>query len=132
MQLFENKVFTRSSIVILAVTALWVWYTRPVNSISRVELLAWIETGYTAQFCSVIYPHFADCVTVTKDSCAGLVAVTLNPCLEELAGSLPDKIEPADKQKYYTQAGACFEANIHAELLQNHLIDSPECRQKLS
>jgi hypothetical protein len=114
--------------VLLCVFSYW-YFKNPVEKLEEAKLFAWIQSGYSSQFCEVILPHMQSCVTVTKGNCDALAKKSIATCLDDLKKQGPDYV---DSKKLYANVAPCFQANIHKELLTNFLVDSDECRKMLS
>jgi len=131
MQLFENRKLVGGLIVVMIVVGIW-WLKQPRDLIKQGDLLAKIQGGYTQQFCGVIFPRIASCVTVTLEKCSNLVAKHLDACLLQLKLDLPNAVTAVEGKVIYDKVGECFQKDIHDDLTTNFMINSDECRQRLS
>jgi len=131
MQLLSDKRFVIVSGILIIILGIW-WFKKPSDQISQEDLLSRVQRGYTQQFCNVIFPRIANCVTANAERCPNLVAKHLDGCLLQLKLDLPSSVGNEEGKAIYEKIGACFEKGIHDDLVKNYMINTDECRLKLS
>lgn len=131
MQLFGDKRLGIGLLVVMVVLGIW-WLKQPRDLIKQQDLLSKIQGGYTQQFCGVIFPRIAGCVSITAEKCPNLVAKHLDACLLQLKLDLPTAVTAAEGKVIYDKVGECFQKDIHDDLTTNFMANTEECRQRLS
>lgn len=134
MELPERKyIFAGAAIILLIASVGWWSYASSRDpKVSQEQVIKWINEGYPAQFCTAIYPHLADCMTFSIAECEGIAASQIQPCVNELLETIPQSMTKKESQGFYRSASACFEKNMHKHLYNNYLVNTPECRQRMS
>lgn len=120
--------------IILGVAVLVVIYTytmRPSGLIQQDKLIDWIDQGYTKQFCTVVYPRLADCMTLTTKQCPDVAKAQISECIAASKDDLPKAIEPFAAKKIYDSFAKCFEIKLHEEVLQHYMVSTPDCIQRM-
>ncbi len=115
----------------LVALSFW-WGYKNSDQVSQERVLQWIQQGYPSQFCTAIYPNLKDCVNFSVQQCETIAAEQLQPCVDELATKIPQSMTKTESNRYYGEASFCFEQNMHQHILEKYLIDSDECRQRMS
>lgn len=108
----------------------WVGANGP-EKVSQEQVLEWIQDGYPSQFCTTIYPKLADCVSFTVTECEAIAEQQVQPCIDAIVQEMPQTMTKQESEKYYRSTSACFEKNMHQHLLDQYVIDSDECRQRM-
>lgn len=129
MELFKNKLVILLGVALL-ICIFFFWSAKePMQTIDKEKLEAWLKTSYSTQFCNVIFPHIENCVSLKPAACDEVVKKSLDSCLDQLP---QQEVTISESKKIYAGASSCFENNIHSEIVSNYLIDTPECRKRLS
>ena len=129
MGLFRNKlVFFLTAALAVCLLSYW-YFSEPVDKLDQEKLITWIKSGYSTQFCNVVFPRIQNCISIKQNACTDLVLKSLGQCLNALP---KDPVNLDDAKKIYSGIAPCFENKIHNEIVSNYLLDSAECRKKLS
>ncbi len=131
MGIFKNKLFILL-IVLLVIVFVGVCARGTHKEITQTKFIAWVTEGYSQQFCRVIYPRVANCVTFQHKDCIEIASDQINSCVESKKSSLPGTLSDVDAQKTYSTFADCFEKNMHKKIVQDYLIKTPECEHRLS
>jgi len=129
MQIFKNKFFL-VGLAVLVILGVYFLFKPTEDIITKDALRAWIQVGYAKQFCGVIYPNVANCLTIDSNQCISFANQQLQPCIDSITKDLPDVVKSADSKTIYKSISQCFEENMRKGLLEKYLINSQECRDK--
>lgn len=129
MEIFKNKLF----LVFLFAGAILLTsiIMRPSHKVSQDKIAEWITQGYAKQFCSVIYPNLAKCITLQVSQCLTTASSMAAGCVTQHKNELPPSANQDEAKKIYDQFGQCFIDGMHDLLLQKYMVNTPECQQKL-
>jgi len=131
MQIFKNKFFLTGGIVLIIVATFFIF--KPAeDTIAKDALRSWIQVGYAKQFCNVVYPNLANCLTIDPRQCLAFANQQLQPCIDSITANLSDTINREDGKTIYKSVSQCFAQNMHKGLLEKYLVDTPECHAKFS
>ncbi len=125
----NKKVVIAVLLVIMSFTFWWFW--QPEEQMQQEELFAWIQTGYSQQFCTVIFPKVSHCVSLKDSDCKNFAAEQMLPCLTKLGADLPDYDTSEQRKAIYDSVAGCFQENTHDELVNKYLINNEEECQRL-
>lgn len=117
-------------LLVLSITIPAIFIYRDRQGMSIKELNEWIITGYTKQFCSVVFPQLADCVTLASTGCEAVATQTITACTNEYVAD-GKFFSPEEAQEKYKEAGMCFQRNMHDIIMQQYLVSSEVCKQKM-
>lgn len=131
MQIFKNKFFL-FVLSVLVVGGAFIMFRPASETMSKDAMKAWIQVGYAKQFCDVVYPNVASCLTIDANQCLSFANQQLEPCIESITANLPEVIANEDSKTIYKSVSQCFEQNMHKVLLEQYLVETPECRAKFS
>jgi hypothetical protein len=130
--LLKNKlIILLVGAALLAVFSYWRYDSRK-QTYTQDQLFAWIEQGYSRQFCSVVFPNIANCVTATVEQCPQIVRNALAQCVANLKVGLGGRIAKGEAEDVYKRAAVCFEMNIHTNIMQEFLVQTQECIDLMS
>ena len=108
------------------------WYKFKQQYITQQELFAQIESAYSRQFCTVVFPNLKTCLMATVEQCLALVQTAIRPCFDSLKKALPENINKNVFKETHARVAECFEINMHNEIMQKYLVKSKECWDKMS
>lgn len=128
MQIFKNKFFL-VVLIALAIVGTYFIFKPTENTMTKDALKAWIQVGYAKQFCTVVYPNVASCLTIDANQCLAFANQQLQPCIESITNNLSDTINSEDSKTIYKSVSQCFEENMHKGLLEEYVINTPECKK---
>lgn len=131
MQIFKNKFFS-VGLAVLTIIGVYFVFKPPEDTITKDALRAWIQVGYAKQFCDVIYPNVANCLTIDPNQCISFANQQLQPCIDSITKDLADTIKSEDSKTIYKSVSQCFEKNMRNGLLEKYLLNTPECHNKFS
>lgn len=131
MQRFKNKLSIMALSVIIIIGVFFILQPSS-NTMTKDSLKEWMRASYSRQFCEVIYPNVSSCLTMSADQCIFVANKQLQPCIDSLTANLPETIKGEDTKTIYESVSRCFEAGMHKELLEQYLIQTPECHAKFS
>jgi hypothetical protein len=116
----------------MALIILCVYFTfKPTeDTITKDALRTWIQVGYAKQFCNVIYPNVANCITIDSNQCISFANQQLEPCIDSIIKNLAATIKSEDSKTIYNSVSQCFEENMRKGLLEKYLVNTKECRDK--
>ncbi len=109
-----------------------IWYNQPSDKVTHSVLLNRIRAGYPDQFCQVIFPRIANCVSLAQPNCKSIASAQLEPCINKMQDNIPSSTSAENAKKIYDSLSKCFADNMHQTLLQNYYVDKPECAQIMS
>lgn len=101
------------------------------NYVSRDSLMKKINTSYPLQFCNVIYPHIAHCVTFSAAQCQDIAKPEIASCVAADT-SVPNLLTNTEAQKRYESYSECFANKMHETILKQYAVQTPECEKILS
>lgn len=129
MEILKNKFF----LVFLFAGALLLLsiIMRPSHKVDQDKMAEWITQGYAKQFCSVIYPNIAKCVTLQVSQCLATASNVAAGCVTARKADLPDSANQTEAKKIYDEFGSCFIDGMHDLIQQKYLVETPECQQLL-
>src|SRR5688572_24159780 len=122
MQIFKNKFFLVALIALL-IAGLYFMFRPTADKLTKDALIAWIQVGYAKQFCSVVYPNVANCLTINSDQCISFANQQLQPCIDSITKNLENTINTEDSKTIYKSVSQCFEQNMHKGLLEKYLVN---------
>ncbi len=130
MDIFKNKLFI-TVLLAIAVAAGSYWYQSP-NLLSKDKLESWIIVGHSQQFCNVIYPRIQHCLKFEQPACLAIAKEQITNCFNLNKVKMPKYISGSEAKNWYQTNTSCFQNKMQTELIDNYLIKTPECRQRLS
>ncbi len=131
MQIFKNKFFITASIIAVIVGGYYV-FNPTEDTLTKDALKSWIQVGYAKQFCDVIYPNVASCLTIDANQCISFANQQLQPCIDSITHNLANIIKTEDSKAIYKSVSLCFQENMRKGLLEKYLVNTPECQEKFS
>ncbi len=131
MDILKHK-FLLTFIGVLLVGASYFFLSPSSGTISQPELIAWMEHGYSNQFCRAIYPHIANCVSLKPGDCIFEARRQIELCVNNIQADLPDRSTGVEAKQTYESLAGCFQEQMHKDLLHNYLIKTEECQQLMS
>ncbi len=128
MEILKNKLYLSLLILLLLGGAIAYAYW-PKQAVSKDSLEKWISDGYSQQFCKVVYPKLSNCLTLSVNDCQSVAEEQIATCLAADAQDLPTKTDPESAKKIYASYAKCFMQNMHDIILDDYLVDSPDCQE---
>ena len=125
-----NKLFILLIIAILA-ALVGIYLKVMPKYVGRDNLVNKINSSYPVQFCNVIYPHIATCVTFTASQCQDIAKPQIAACVAADT-SIPSVLTSDDAQKRYESYSKCFATKMHELILQKYVVQTPQCEKTLS
>lgn len=129
MEIFKNKFFLvflfAGALLLLSIVM------RPSHKVNQDQIAEWITQGYAKQFCAVIYPNIAKCVTLQVSQCLATASSVAAGCVTDRKSDLPKSANQTEAKKIYDDVGPCFINGMHDLLHQKYLVETPECQEKL-
>lgn len=130
MGILRNKLFILLILLAVAVIAVvWIRNARP--QATQQKVIDWIVTGYSEQFCNVIFPRIGSCVTIPREQCSTVAKQQVNHCLQSNNTIIPAVVNQTEIKKIYNSISACFQERMHRTMLENMVV-SAECKKMLS
>jgi hypothetical protein len=114
----------------LIILSVYLSFKPEEDSITKDALRAWIQVGYAKQFCNVIYPNVANCLTIDPNQCISFANQQLEPCIDSITKDLSATINSEDSKTIYKSVSRCFEENMRKGLLEKYLVNTKECKDK--
>ncbi len=130
MEILKNKSYLSLLILLLLGGAIAYAYW-PKQAVPKDSLKKWISDGYSQQFCKVVYPKLSNCLTLSVSDCQSVAEEQIATCLADNAKDLPTKTDPATAKQIYSSYAKCFMQNMHDVILDEYLIDSPDCQARM-
>lgn len=126
----KDKLYIGIIVVALAAAG-YFWYSKLKAQVKQSSIISWVKNGYAQQFCSVIYPHLANCLTLSATDCNKVATAQINACIDASKSDLPESTDQKNAKKIYDSFRQCFQSKMHDAILQSYAVDTPECLQRL-
>lgn len=128
MEFIKNKLYI---VLLLICVSLVAWMYWPKAPIAADRLRAWIADGYTQQFCNNIYPKVESCVQFESPECPTVAKEVINACLQSRSEEIVAAKDQLAAKKLYDSFAACFSSSMQATILEQYLVDTPECQDMM-
>jgi hypothetical protein len=118
-------------IVAIGIAAATFFILEREPQITSDELVKSEIEGYPSQFCTIVFPNIAECVTFSPDDCKDIATPAITACTEDQKATLKSSYSKIDAAEEYKKIGDCFQQNMHDTLMGQYIVPSEECWQKM-